>query len=87
MHSWWHGEAPRRKAVRPPYAQSHGIHPNHGGGLPRFATSRFRGQYPVAELELRDPEVPVAVNLLTYTPFVALEADESGLPCVIFRWQ
>jgi len=69
-----------------PYAASHGIHPNQGGGLPRFATSHFRGQYPVAELELRDPAVPVEVRLLTFTPFVPLDADESGLPCAIFQW-
>src|SRR5712671_2053546 len=28
--------------ITPPYATSHGIHPNLGGGLPRFAESRFR---------------------------------------------
>src|SRR5690348_1060943 len=40
--------------IPPPYPASHGIHPNLGGGLPRFAVSRFRGRYPTAELELRD---------------------------------
>ncbi len=73
--------------VPPPYSASHGIHPNHGGGLPRFAGSRFRGQYPVAELALRDPDVPVEVDLLAYTPLVPLEADDSGLPCIVFRWR
>src|SRR3954451_16467819 len=73
--------------IPPPYPASHGIHPNLGGGLPRFAVSRFRGRYPTAELELRDPDVPVHVDLLAYTPFVPLDPDESGLPCAIFRWQ
>ncbi len=72
--------------IPPPYSASHGIHPNLGGGLPRFATSRFRGQYPIAELELRDPEVPVEARLLAFTPFVPLDADESGLPCAVFLW-
>ncbi|MGH2387916.1 MAG: GH116 family glycosyl-hydrolase, partial [Chloroflexota bacterium] len=72
--------------IAPPYAASHGIHPNHGGGLPRFAESRFRGRYPTAELELRDPDVPVAADLLAFTPFVPLDADESGIPCAVFQW-
>jgi len=72
--------------IAPPYPQSHGIHPNLGGGLPRFAHSRFRGRYPTAELELRDPDVPVSVDLLAYTPFVPLDPDESGIPCAVFRW-
>ncbi len=73
--------------IPPPYSASHGIHPNHGGGLPRFAQSRFRGQYPVAEVALRDPEIPVEAHLLAYTPLVPLDPDESGLPCIIFRWR
>jgi hypothetical protein len=35
--------------IAPPYAASHGIHPNLGGGLPRFV-ERFRGRYPAAGL-------------------------------------
>jgi uncharacterized protein (DUF608 family) len=73
--------------IPPPYTASHGIHPNHAGGLPRFAESRFRGQYPVAELELRDPDVPVQVDLLAYTPLVPIDPDDSGLPCIVFRWR
>lgn len=72
--------------IPPPYAASHGIHPNHLGGLPRFAECRFRGRYPTAELELCDPDVPVQASLLAFTPFVPLDADESGLPCAIFQW-
>ncbi len=72
--------------IPPPYPSSHGIHPNLGGGLPRFSSSRFRGRYPMAELELRDPTVPVQVDLLAYTPFVPLAPDESGIPCAVFRW-
>jgi uncharacterized protein (DUF608 family) len=73
--------------IPPPYYSAHGIHPNRGGGLPRFATSRFRGRYPTAELELREAGVPVHVDLVAFTPFVPLDPDESGLPCIVFRWQ
>ncbi len=73
--------------IPPPYSASHGIHPNHFGGLPRFAESRFRGRYPTAELELRDPDVPLQVDLLAYSPLVPLEPDDSGLPCIVFRWR
>jgi non-lysosomal glucosylceramidase len=72
--------------IPPPYARSHGIHPNLCGGLPRFAESRFRGRYPTVELELRDPDLPIEANLLAFTPFVPLDADESGLPCAVFEW-
>ncbi len=73
--------------MSPPYSASHGIHPNHLGGLPRFSGCRFRGRYPVAELELRDPDVPLDVDLVTYSPLVPLDAEDSGLPCIVFRWR
>ncbi len=73
--------------VPPPHSASHGIHPNNQGGLPRFAGCRFRGRYPVAEVQLRDSGVPLEVDLLTYAPLVPLDAEDSGLPCIVFRWR
>lgn len=65
---------------------SHGYHPHTGVGLPRFATSSLGGTYPIAEFSVADRDVPATVSLEAYTPFVALNADDSGIPCAIFRY-
>ncbi|MFM2309264.1 MAG: hypothetical protein RLY87_1385 [Chloroflexota bacterium] len=68
------------------HALSHGYHPHTGVGLPRFAQSSLGGTYPIAEFSVHDPAVPATVALEAYTPFVALNPDDSGIPCAIFRY-
>ena len=58
--------------------------PNHG--YPRFAKSVFRTAYPLAEVGLSDPGVPVEVTLQAMNPFVKGDDDASGLPVVLMRW-
>ncbi|MFA5868123.1 MAG: GH116 family glycosyl-hydrolase, partial [Candidatus Bathyarchaeia archaeon] len=40
--------------LQPPYAESHGFHPSTTAGLPRFAHSLMRGEYPLCWVELWD---------------------------------
>ena len=68
-------------ALQPPYNLSHGYHPSQNGGLPRFASSTFRGEYPLAYVELEDPDVPVRVTMEAFTPFIPLNPEDSGIPC------
>jgi non-lysosomal glucosylceramidase len=54
-------------------------------GLPRFRTARFHAAYPLAQLELRDPAVPVRARLAVFNPLIPGEADRSGLPVALVR--
>ncbi len=66
--------------IQPPYAKSHGFVDYEVGGLPRFASSRMTARYPFVSVELSDPTMPVAVTLEAFTPFIPLNADDSGIP-------
>ena len=59
--------------------------PNHG--YPRFAESVFRTAYPLAEVALSDPGVPVAVTLQAMNPLVKGDEDASGMPVALMRWR
>jgi uncharacterized protein (DUF608 family) len=61
---------------------------NGGGfeGLPRFRECIFRGEYPFGFVELSDPDIPLAVNLTGYNPFIPLDDVTSGLPCAILEY-
>jgi uncharacterized protein (DUF608 family) len=45
----------------------------------------FKGEYPLGIVDYADPKAQVAVNLTAYSPFIPLDADDSGLPCVVFE--
>jgi uncharacterized protein (DUF608 family) len=55
-------------------------------GLPRLASARLIGEYPIARVEFEDPELPVRVALTSFTPFVPLDADASGIPATVLRY-
>ncbi|MYD10714.1 MAG: hypothetical protein F4X02_11815 [Chloroflexi bacterium] len=72
--------------VQPPYIESHGYHPMSAAGLPRFKSSRFRGQYPFASIAFEDSSLPVDVELEAYTPLLPLNPEDSGIPCAILTY-
>ena len=51
-----------------------------------FAEIAFRGEYPIARVQYRDPACPVSVDLESFSPFVPLDADASGLPATVFHY-
>jgi uncharacterized protein (DUF608 family) len=53
-------------------------------GLPHFRRVSFRGEYPFAEVRLRDPDVPVRARIEAFNPFLPLNADDSGIPVAVF---
>ena len=44
---------------------------------------QFKGQYPVGTVDYGDPSCAVSVTLTAYSPFIPLNADDSGLPATI----
>ncbi|RYU92125.1 hypothetical protein EWM62_01395 [Mucilaginibacter terrigena] len=68
------------------YAGSEGSNtPSHG--LPRFSTSSFDAAYPFATVNLQDNDMPVIVKLKTFNPFIPGDADASGIPVAVIRYQ
>ena len=59
--------------------------PNHG--YPRFASAVFRVAYPLAQVALEDPTMPVAATLEAMNPLVKGDAEASGMPVALFRWR
>ncbi len=51
-----------------------------------FADITFCGEYPMATIEYRDPQVPVSVALEAFSPFVPLNTDDSSLPATVLRY-
>lgn len=46
----------------------------------------FVGEYPLGTVQYTDPSCPVAVTLNAYSPFIPLNADDSGLPITVCEW-
>lgn len=85
------GKAPRAKVleskIKPPYPGSHGYQAHEIGGLPRFERSSARGEYPYFWVDLEDASMPVKVTMESFTPFIPLNADDSGIPIAIIRYR
>ncbi|MDR2378152.1 MAG: hypothetical protein LBD70_01820, partial [Bifidobacteriaceae bacterium] len=56
-------------------------------GLPRLAGATLYGEYPVADVDFSDDELPVEVSLRAFTPLVPLDADASGIPAAVLRYR
>ena len=47
----------------------------------------FEATYPLATIRYIDKDVPVEISLQAYSPFIALDEENSGLPATIFSFQ
>lgn len=52
-----------------------------------FDDITFKGQYPIAEVTYRDSELPVAIDLQSFSPFIPLDVDASSYPATIMRFK
>jgi non-lysosomal glucosylceramidase len=73
--------------LQPPFTRSHGFYPGDVAGLPRLRRSTMSAEYPFVTVEFEDLDLPVAVALEAFTPFVPLDADASGLPAAVLRYR
>jgi len=52
-----------------------------------FKDITFRGEYPIATITYRDPELPVEVVLEAFSPFIPFQAKDSAIPATIMSFQ
>ena len=60
--------------------------PANNHGLPRFRECSFAAAYPLGQVMLSDPDVPVEARLEAFNPFIPCDAERSGLPIAILRY-
>ncbi len=51
-----------------------------------FSDVSFRGEYPIGIVEYADADVPLAVKLEAFSPFIPLNTDDSSLPATILQF-
>ena len=73
--------------LRPPHEFSHGYFSHTTAGLPRFKSSEMKGEYPFVAVALSDDALPLEVTMEAFTPFIPLNADDSGIPGAIIRYR
>ena len=49
-------------------------------GFPRFKEASFLMRFPFGIVELKDPQIPLAIRLTGWSPFIPGDADNSSLP-------
>lgn len=70
-----------------PYEGQDGLGSRNAPGLVRLEAATFTGEFPLASIEFHDSRLPVAVTLEAGTPFIPLDADDSGLPIAVLRYR
>ena len=73
--------------IEPPYEGQDGLGSVNAPGLARLQAATFTGEFPLARVEFRDAHLPVHVTLEAGTPFIPLDADNSGLPVAVLRYR
>jgi non-lysosomal glucosylceramidase len=73
--------------AEPPYAGEEGLGSKNAPGLSRLKAATFTGEFPRARIDFHDDRLPVKISLEAGTPFIPLDADESGLPLAVLRYR
>jgi len=71
--------------LQPPYEGAFGARASYHG-LPRFRHCAFEAAYPLGQVALADPDVPVDVCLAAFNPLIPADAEASGIPVAILRY-
>ncbi|MEV4810894.1 GH116 family glycosyl-hydrolase [Micromonospora avicenniae] len=70
-----------------PHEGDQGYYAGALAGLPRLDASRMRGEYPLLRIAFADADLGLDVELTAFTPFVPLDADASGIPGAVLRYE
>jgi uncharacterized protein (DUF608 family) len=55
-------------------------------GFPRFAQASFVARFPFGTVELTDPDVPLSVKVVGWSPFIPNDADNVSLPVGVLEY-
>jgi len=69
------------------YSGSAGASRKQLSGLPRFDKISFTCKYPLININLKDENVPLEIEMESYNPFIPLNIDDSSLPVAVFTWR
>jgi len=56
-------------------------------GIPRFEKATFDAAYPFGIVNLSDSSMPIEVKLKTFNPLIPGDADASGIPIAVLRYE
>ena len=75
-----------------PWGSSQGENSGNGGkgkdyGLPRFSEASFLARFPFATVMLKDPGIPISVQVTGWSPFIPNDADNSSLPVAAMEYR
>lgn len=56
------------------------------GGLKGVAATEFVGEYPIAEIAYKDPDLPIAIQLQAFSPFIPMDPENSGFPAIAYTF-
>jgi non-lysosomal glucosylceramidase len=73
--------------ILPPYGGPDGLGSKNAPGLSRLEGATFTGEFPIAQVAFHDARLPVSVTLEAFSPFIPLDAEESGLPVAVLRYR
>lgn len=73
--------------LAPPYASTAGLGPGNAPGLSRLQSAKFTGEFPLARIDFEDSRLPARISLEAFSPFIPLDADNSGLPVAVLRYR
>lgn len=60
--------------------------PARNHGIPRFREASFEAAYPLGQVILSDPDVPLQVRLQAFNPLIPCDAERSGIPVAVLRY-
>jgi uncharacterized protein (DUF608 family) len=86
------GEAPQVRVLQGPRVgtQNRGGHSaghDTAEGLPHFHDVSFRGQFPIACVQLKDSDFPVSACLTAFSPFIPLNDTDSSIPAAVLTYE
>lgn len=53
-------------------------------GLPTIKETEFIGEFPIAEVRYKDPNLPITLSMEAFSPFIPMNAKDSGIPGIYF---
>ncbi len=73
--------------ITPPFSKSHGFVDREVAGLPRFTDCEATSRYPFFNVKFKEDGLPIEAEMESFTPFIPLNADDSGIPAGILRYK